>query len=166
MQNFSRYTKPLVLLVCFLLLFLLQSTDLLTIRPLYASAFLLFPFTVTFCMFCDEITAAVTGLLVGIFLDSLSTAAGGFHTLFFLLMGLAVSFILHFLFNNNLRSALLLSLSLGILYYLLRCILFDVSHGFFEDAAHYIFRSALPSLIYTNLFTIPFYYFHRALAKK
>lgn len=166
MQKFSRFAVPLLLFGCFFLLFLLQSTDILTIHSLYASAFLLFPFTVTFCMFRDEITATVTGLLVGIFLDSLSSAANGFHTLFFLLMGLAVSFILHFFFNNNLRSALLLSISLGILYYLLRCIFFDMSHGLFEDAAHYIFRSALPSLIYTNLFTVPFYYFHRALAKK
>lgn len=166
MQKITRYALMLLSALCFFLLFLIQSVDILTVTPLHATPLLLLPFLVTFSMYREELTAALAGLAVGILMDSISVGSLGFHTVFFFLVGFSVSFILHFYFNNNLQSALLLSILCSLIYYLARWLIFFLLRGRLEDGSFYLFRVALPSLIYTNLFTVPFFFFQRAFSQK
>ncbi|MBR7071660.1 MAG: rod shape-determining protein MreD [Clostridia bacterium] len=166
MQKLSRYGWRLLWAFLFFLLFLLQGTGWLTVRPLHANPMILLPFLVIFSMYHRELSSALTGLAVGIFLDSLSVSSTGFHSIFFFLTGLTVSLIAHYYFNKNIRSAILLSLIFCLCYYFARFFFFFLLRGNFTDGTYYLFRTALPSFIYTNLFSVPFFYLHHIISLK
>lgn len=157
----KHYGISLLNFLLFCLLFLLHYSGIFTIRFLHATPLLLLPYLVAFSMFCEEIAAAFAGLATGIFMDSVTSGSSCFHTVVFLLIGLFVSFTVHFLFNNNIRSAVLLSLLATLVYYLLRWLIFYTIGQTVADSLRYLLQFALPSVIYTNLFIIPFYYLHR-----
>ena len=59
---------------------------------------------VAICMFCSELTAALSGLVVGVFIDSTAATIQGFNAIMFLIIGLATSLIVKHLFNNIKRT--------------------------------------------------------------
>lgn len=161
----KHYGVSLLNFLLFCLLFLLHYSGILTIRALHATPVLLLPCLVAFSMFCEEITATFAGFAAGIFMDSVSSGSSCFHTVVFLLIALFVSFTVHFLFNNNIRSAILLSLLATLIYYLLRWLIFYTLGGNVTDSLRYLLQFALPSVIYTNLFIVPFYYLQRKFSR-
>lgn len=145
-------------LVMFTFLFLLHYSGLLSISSLHANPLILLPFLVAYCMFAQELSAALSGMLVGIFMDAFSSSGSYFHTILFFIIGCTVSVLVHYLLNNNFRTGIMLSLVATLFYFALRWLFF---HAFTEDitnSAGYLMRYALPSVIYTNLFIIPFYF--------
>ena len=117
-------------------------------------------------MFNEEWVSAFTGLAVGIFMDSSSSKFSIFHTVIFMFIGLAVSFTVHYLFNNNFRSAIALSLLASLFYFVARWIFFHAIGGVASDSIYYLMQYAFPSAIYTALFIIPFYFLQKKLYSK
>lgn len=156
----------LLQLSMFAFLFLLHYSGLLSVKALHANPLILLPFLVSFCMFSQELPAALTGMLVGIFMDAFSSSCSYFHTILFFIIGGTVSVLVHYLLNNNFRSGIMLSLVATLLYFILRWLFF---HAFKEDIVNstgYLMRYALPSVIYTNLFIVPFYFFQSFINKR
>ena len=142
-----------------IVLFLIHYNGLLTIPSLNANPILLLPFLISFCMFSQEITGAVAGLLIGIFMDSMSSSGSFFHTFLFFIIGLTVSLLSHYLLNNNFRSAIMLSILASIVYFLLRWFFFHaLVQNNFTYSVDYLNKYALPSIIYTNIFILPIYF--------
>ncbi len=146
-------------------LFILHYTKAFQIGSIRANPITVIPFLVAFSMFNEEWAAAFTGMATGIFMDSSSAAAGGFHTVVLGLIGLAVSFIVHYLFNNNLRSAIALSLLAALFYFVLRWLFFHAIGGNTDDSIYYLMQYALPSVLYTSIFIFPFYYLQKKFYK-
>ena len=143
-------------------LFLLHYTDLLHIGIFGAEPMLLLPFLVSYSMFREELHAAIAGALTGFFADGVASGTSFLHTIFFFILCFAIALATHYLLNNNLRAAVMLSLVSAICYYLLRWLCFFAFTGS-GNSIDYLMQYALPSVIYTALFIFPLYFLQRAI---
>ena len=150
----------------FILLLCIQYNGVFNIKIAQASPLLFLALLVALCMFCSELTAAVSGVILGIFVDTVTSTLPGFNAILLPLLGLAIALIVRYLFNNNIFSAIALCAVCSTLYYLLRWIFgFAFSSSLAENLT-YLLQTALPSVLYTTIFIIPFYYLEKALYKK
>ncbi len=150
----------------FIALIFIQYNAVFSIKILRANPMLPIALLVAVCMFCSELTAAISSLIVGIFIDGIAATPQGFNAIVLLITGLAVSLIVRHLFNNNIFSALALCAMAGAFYFLLRwlfCYAFLLS---FTENLTYLIRTVFPSVIYTTAFVVPFYYLEKTLYKK
>ncbi len=150
----------------FALLIFVQYNTVFTIKIAQANPILPIALLVAVCMFCSELTAAVSGLIVGIFMDSVAATPSGFNAVLLLVLGLAVALIIRHLFNNNIFSAITLCVLCTLIYFLIRWIFgFAFSISLTENLT-YLMQNIFPSVLYTALFIIPFYYLEKFLFKK
>lgn len=165
-SNRSRFYLVAILeFIIFAFLFLLHYSQALHISVIRANPITLIPFLVAFSFFNEEWVCAIVGMVVGIFMDSSSAKFSLFHTTVLMLIALFAALTVHYLFNNNLRSAIALSLLATLFYFLLRWLFFHAVSGSIEDSLFYLLYYALPSVVYTNLFIIPFYYLQKKFHK-
>ncbi len=150
----------------FIALIFIQYNAVFSIKIIQANPMLPIALLVAVCMFCSELTAAISSLIVGIFIDSVAATPQGFNAVVFLIAGLATALIVRYLFNNNIFSALALCAMTTTFYFLLRwlfCYAFLLS---LTENLTYLMRTVFPSILYTTVFTIPFYYLEKILYKK
>ena len=137
MKNRKNILKlRLVNTLIFIALLFIQYNGVFTISISRASPMLPLALLVTICMFCSELTAAISGLIVGVFID------------------------------NNIFASVALCALCTAFYLLLRwafCIAFSAN---FSENLTYIMRTIFPSVLYTAVFSIPFYYLERKLYGK
>lgn len=153
-------------LAIFILLLILHFSGVTAVKISGASPLLIIPLLTAFSMFFDELYAAFTGLAAGICMDAFTSGTYCFNALSLMLLGLAVSFTVHYLFNRNIRSALVLSLFCCAVYYFLRWLCFYAFGSGAEDSFLYLFRYGFPSAVYSALFVVPFYFLERFFYKK
>ncbi len=146
-------------------LFIMQRFELFSLKIGNAFPQLLLPLVVTVACFLREWTGFLFGLLSGIALDTVMNGTGFLNTVLFLLIGLFAGLLFRFILNRNLKSVMLAGTGFSFLYFLIRWLFLSL---FAKDAsAGAIFLSyELPSAIYTALFTLPFFYLTKWLAKK
>lgn len=162
-NRLRRYCVALIEFIIFATLLLLHYSGAFHITVLRANPVALIPFLVTFSFFNEEWASAFAGMAVGFFMDAVSSKYSLFHTVIFFFIGLLSCLIIHHLFNSNVFSAIALSLISTLFYFVLRWIFFHAVGGSIEDSVFYLMYYALPSVIYTNIFTVPFYYLQRKL---
>lgn len=129
----------------------------------YATTVLWLAYFVAFAMFCEELSATVCGFVIGFFVDAVSSAGSVYHTFFLGILGLAVSLLVHYWLNQNIRTALVLSFFSVMLYYFFRWLFFHAIGGVSTDSLLYLLKYAFPSVLLTSVFIIPFYYLNRKL---
>ena len=164
-QRSRHYGIAFVNLLLFAGLFMLHYSGIFALHILHANPIILIPCLVAFSMFSEEWVAAFTGMTVGIFMDSVASGSYCFNTILFMLLGVATSFTVHYLFNSNIRSAIMLSLSASLIYFLTRWMVFHTVGDNISNSIFYLLRFGLPSVIYTNLFIVPLFYLQRKFYK-
>ena len=150
----------------FIALFLIQYNGAFTISIARANPMLPLALLVTVCMFSSELTSAVSGLLLGVFVDTVASTPPGFNAMIFMIIAVAASLIIKHLFNNNIWAGVALCALCSAFYYLVRwlfCIAFTAT---ITDNLTYIMEIVFPSVLYTALFAIPFYYIEKKLYNK
>ena len=158
-QNRSRrFVVAIIEILIFATLLLLHYSGAFKITSIRSNPVTVIPFLVAFSIFNEEWASAFTGMAVGIVMDSSASQYSFFHTTIFMLIGLSSCLIIHYLFNNNVRSAIALSLLATLFYFLMRWLFFHAFSSSSYDSVFYLMHYALPSVIYTNLFIVPFYY--------
>ena len=153
-------------LAIFILLLLMHFSGITDIKIYGASLMLILPMLTAFSMFFDALYAAFTGLTVGICMDAFTSGTYCFNALSLMLLGLAVSFTAHYLFNRNIRSALVLSFFCCAVYYFFRWLCFYAFDSGSKDSFLYLFRYGFPSAVYSALCIVPFYFLERFFYKK
>lgn len=148
----------------FALALLIQYNDSFTVKIYSANPMLPLAVLISFSMFASEINSCFAGLIVGIFADSVSGMPVGFNTILFFIVGLAVSLMVRYLFNNNYRSAIMLCLICTGAYFIARWLI-GFAFGSLETSLGYLMRFAVPSIVYTCVFAIPLYYLQKFLLK-
>lgn len=152
------------LIAAFLIITEFTGKPLLSV--LGADPLLILSFCIAMSMFCSELTSAISGLIIGIFVDSASSGPAFFNTFFFMLICLAVSLTVHYYFNNNIRAAMALILICSILYFGIKWVFGHAFNGVINDSLQILLKNALPSALFTSVFIIPFYYLERAIFSK
>ena len=159
-------TLRLINTLFFAVAVLFQYNGVFKINILTANPMLLLALLVACCMFSSELTAALTGLAVGIFIDSVSSTPAGFNAILLMITALAVCLISKHLFNNNIFAAFTLCLLCSAFYYFMRWIFCIALWQSFAENLTYLMRYALPSAVYTAVFIIPLYFLEKFLYNK
>ncbi len=157
-NKISRF--PVIEAIIAFFVYLFHYTELIDISVYHASPLILLPITVGVAMFYDELTGLLFGLCCGCAMDAVT--GGVFNTIFFMLMGFAVSLLAQRIFNKNLPGAIAVTFISTLIYYgmkwFINYLLPDVQGKVYILLWHYF-----PSVIYTVLFIIPFYFFEKRL---
>lgn len=147
------------------LIYLFDSTGIITLKLGSAHPVLLIPLLVSVAMAAREWAGLVLGAFFGMLLDATGAESYCFNLLVFALIGTVCGLLSSYRVNDNIFSAIALSLGSSILYFVLKWAIFFLfaGHG---DALEYLFTISLLSALYTAIFIIPFYYFTGFISKK
>lgn len=150
----------------FLFLLVIQYNGVFTIKIMNANPLLPLALLVCTCMFSSELTASISGLLVGIFMDGVAATPPGFNSILLFILGLAVSLVVRHFFNNNIFSAVALCFLCTLIYFLLRWAFCFAFWSSLTENLTYLLQTVFPSILYTAVFSIPFYCIEKALYQK
>lgn len=137
------------------------SIKISSANPLAALALL-----VAVIMFSSELAGVLTGLALGVILDSVTSTPIGFNTVTLTVISFAAALISHYLFNRNIKSALTLCLLFSFAYFFARWLVGFAFAGDIKDSFIYLIRYAAPSAIYTTVFMLPFYFMEKQIFKE
>ena len=131
-----------------------------------ANAFSALALLVAVIIFSSELTGVLTGMALGIIIDSVSSTPIGFNMISLTLISLLATLISHYLFNCNLKSAMALSLICCTLYFAARWLVTFAFAGDIKGSFTYLFSFAATSAVDTAVFIIPFFYLEKKLFSK
>lgn len=166
MNKPNRIIPTTLNILIFALLYILHYCGIFNIRIIGANPLSPLALLVAACMFCSEGTAAFAGLTLGVFMDAVSSDSSFLYTATFLICGVGTSLITHYYFNNNIRSAVALCIISCVFVFLARWVFFYCFGKSLNESLDYLLHFALPSVIYTAIFIIPFYYLERRICRK
>ncbi|MBQ6714104.1 MAG: rod shape-determining protein MreD [Clostridia bacterium] len=147
----------------FLILAFAHNTGFHPFSIATANPFAVFALLIAFSMFATEWSSCFAGIFLGIFMDSGSANGSIFYTVLFFISALFVTVASRYIFNNNLRAAIVMCLICSLLLFGTRWLIFYGLHLGAAESITFLFKSALPSAVYTTVFIVPFYYFEKAI---
>ena len=166
MQNKKRH--PWINLIGFLLFFfafIIHYTDIVDISIKNAQPLIIIPLLTAFSIFNGAGVSAAVGLVIGIFMDSVSSGAVCFNAAVLMVSAAVVSVCAESLFNRNIRSAVLLCLLTSLFYFLLRWLCFYAFHTGEQENLTYLLSYVFPGILYTAVFVFPFYFLYKYFYK-
>lgn len=160
-----RFIAIITNLLLFGLFFIHHYSGFINISIAGVSPIIPIALLVCVAMFSSELTASLTGLLLGFFMDSSSSGSSCLYTITLFIVGFSVSFIIHFFFNKNIQAAVALgAMSCSFVFICRWFFLHALAYGISESIGYLMF-SALPCALYTTVFVIPFFFIERSLTK-
>ena len=162
-KRFS-YFVYLGIAVLYFFIFIFSRIPGLSLTLFGITPILLIPALMAGAMFFKESYALITGVYVGVLLDS-TTATGFFNTATFAVIGFCAGILATHLLNKNLRAAALLTLIMSFVYYFAKWF-FYILLGNEPQKMAYLFQISIPSCVYTTLYIIPFYFLFRFIYKR
>lgn len=153
----TAYLRYTVLGLLVVLVYLFQVTPRLLPSIGGALPVPLVPLALTIAMREYESAGAAFGLICGLLMDTASTSTMGFHAVLLLLLGFFSSLLVNSLFNDTLRTSLLLGAAGTAIYCVAHWVITCVLRGL-PDAAGFLLHHYTPVFVYTMVFLIPLYY--------
>jgi rod shape-determining protein MreD len=148
--------------VILVLLYVLRYSELMTLTIGQASPITLIPFVVAIAIFYGEWFGAAAGFFAGALMDGSMSGSSCFNTIVIMLIGLITGLLASYYMNKNVRSAACLSLGSAFVYLFIKTIFF-YSFKEIPTGAEYYSMYFIPTVFYTALFIIPFYFLERKL---
>ncbi len=164
-KNKTGFAITFVNTVLFFTVCLFYSTGTLSLSINSATPFTVLPLLAAFSIFASPQKSAITGLLVGIFIDSSAGDTYCFNAIILMLISLLVCLTANNIFNKNLKSAFVISLLAAIVYFLIYWAVFFIYRYNIKDSLTYLIGTGFPSAIYTSVFIFPFYFLFRFFEK-
>lgn len=161
-KNRGRYLAFLINFILIIFLFVIRYSGLITLVIGHAVPITLIPFVVAVSLFFGEWYGAAAGLFAGALMDSSMSGSSCFNTLTVMLLGLLCGVLSSYYMNKNIRSAACLSLGSAFLYLFARQTFFYSFKGITVGAEYYS-TYFIPTVIYTAVFIIPFYFLEKKL---
>ena len=143
----KRFLFVSIYLIACVFIILLQSSGLLTLQIVTASALLVLPAVAYggFCFGCY--IGAFIGFVCGVLTDAVSSTTY-FNTVALMVLGFACGIIMTYLFNRNLAAACVLCPSVSFLYFFSKWL---IVYAFKDPASGFVLLNyTLPSFIYTD----------------
>ena len=161
-KNRGKYLAVLINSVLIIFLFILRYSGLATLAIGNAVPITLLPIVVAIALFYGEWFGATAGLFAGALMDSSMSGSSCFNTLTVMLLGLVCGILSSYYMNKNIRSAASLSLGSAFVYLFLRQTFFYSFKGITVGADYYS-TYFIPTVFYTAVFIIPFYFLEKKL---
>lgn len=148
--------------VTLFLLFVLRYSGLLVLNIGQAVPVTLIPFVAAIAFFFGEWVGFAVGFAAGTLMDSAVVGAACFNTLTLMAVGLICGLLSTYYLNKNFKTTLCLSFGSTVFYFLLRYFVFFLIKGI-PVGGQALFTYAIPSIVYTTVLIIPFYFLEKAL---
>lgn len=143
-------------------IFIFRYSGLFVLNLGEVTSIMLIPLIVAISMFFGEFSGFIAGLVSGILLDTQVVGSSCFNIFALMLLGLLSGLFSTYLLNKNLKSAICLCLGATFLYFLARYLFLFAFQGSPLNFNYFI-SHIIPSVVYTSIFIIPFYYIERLL---
>lgn len=147
------------------LLFLLDSTSMLSLRIGNAKPQLLIPLLIAVAMAAKEWIGLIFGASFGILLDTIGAETLSFNMIMLTVIGCGCGLLCAHFVNDNIFAALTLSFFANLFYFFVRWFFFYVCADKGEVFS-YLWRYVVPTVIYNALFIIPFYLLMKYISKR
>lgn len=148
--------------VLLVFLYILRYSGIMTLKIGQAVPITLIPFVVAVAIFYGEWWGAAIGFFAGALMDGSMSGSSCFNTLSVMFIGLIVGVLASYFMNKNIRSAACLSLGSAFIYLFARMLFFYSFRGIGVGAEYYSLYF-IPTVFYTALFIIPFYFLEKKL---
>ncbi len=163
MKNNNRQLLAFIInIVIIILLYILRYSGIMTFSIGQAVPITLIPFVVAVAIFYGEWLGAVAGFFAGALMDGSMSGSSCFNTLVIMFIGLVSGILASYFMNKNIRSAACLSLGSAFVYLFAKTIFFYSFKGITTGTDYYSLYF-IPTVFYTALFIIPFYFLERKL---
>ena len=123
---------------------------------------ILLPLIVAIAMFKNSNSSLLAALLTGVLMDSTASDSSCFNTIFFVLAAAICNLLFNHYLNRNIKAAAYMSFLVSLGYFFLKYLIFFV----FRSVAvnyDYFMLYLIPSVVYTAVFIIPFYFLEKKL---
>lgn len=161
-KNRLRYLAFFINGVILVTLFIIRYSGLATLAIGEAVPITLLPLVVAISVFYGEWYGAAAGFFAGALMDTVMSGSSCFNTLVVMFIGLICGILSSYFLNRNIRSAACLSLGAATTYLFVRLTFFYFFRGISMDAEYYS-SYFIPTIFYTALFIIPFYFLEKKL---
>ncbi len=119
---------------------------------------LMLPLTVAVAMHEKEYCGAAFGLTFGLILDCFSSGVIAFNAILLMIIGCTCGLCSSLIFNRSLKSALLLNLLSGVVYYVFYIFVFKVFTGSPDPVYFFLHGTAIRGFVISLAAIIPFYF--------
>lgn len=150
-----------VFLIC--LITALRYSGVATFKIGNAVPVILLPLIVSVAMFFSDNVAILSGILSGVLMDSFSSDSSCFNTLCFVVAAAICNLLSNRFLNRNLKAAVYLSALVSTIYFFIKYLVFFVFNGISVNYDYFMLH-LIPSVVYTAIFIIPFYFLEKKLS--
>ena len=150
-----------IFLIC--LITALRYSGVATFKIGNAIPVILVPLVVAIAMFFGDNASILAGILSGVLMDSFSSDSSCFNTLFFVIMAAICNLLSNLFLNRNLKAAVYLSALVSTIYFFIKYLVFFVFSGISVNYDYFMLH-LIPSVVYTAIFIIPFYFLEKKLS--
>ena len=161
-KNYRKAIAFFVNAMLLITLFVLRYSGLITLTIGQATPITLIPFVVAIALFWGEWLGASAGFFAGALMDSAVNGSSCFNTLTLMLLGLICGVLSSYYVNKNIRSAACLSLGASFVYLFAR-LTFFYSFNSVATGSEYYSNYFIPTVFYTAVFILPFYFLEKKL---
>ncbi len=163
-RNFRTILKWVFYALLLLVAYILGQNHLLFgilgVRPV-----LILPLAISVAMFEHEFTGGIFAAAAGVLWGCSSDAVFGYYAIILLVLGVAAGLICSYGLSPNLLTSLLLSFGAAFITGLLDFFFFYVLWGY-NGLGVFFFTSILPTIVFTAVTVVPFYYIVRHIHLK
>ena len=146
-------------------LFLLESTGIVSFSMGRANPIILIPLLVAVSMAAREWIGLIFGAVFGILLDTVGYEKFCFNMIMLVIIGCLCGLLCSFYVNDNIYAAVVLFFFANLFYFTVRWFFFFVCAGKGE-ALTYFTKYCFPSIIYSTVLIVPFYFLIKYISKK
>ena len=158
------FTAAFINILLIILLAVLRYSGVATFKIGEAVPIILLPLIIAVSMFYTDNASLLAALLTGAFMDSLSADSSWYNTIFFVVAATVCNFLSNRFLNRNLKAAAYLTLIVSLIYFFLRYLIFFVFGGVSVNYDYFVLY-LIPSVVYTAVFIIPFYFLEKKLSE-
>ena len=148
----------------YFILFLITRIPGLSLKINNSTPFLLLPALIAGTIFFKEWFGFIGGIFLGLLQDSVQIT-GCFNLIALMLLGAIAGIAAAHFLNQNIRATVALTFVISLIYFLLKWFIFIFLKSK-EDAFIYLIEISLPSVLYTTVFAVPFYFLFKWVNNK
>lgn len=149
-----------VMLICTVIA--LRYSGVLTFQIGNAIPVVVLPIIIAIALFSSNTASLLYALLAGILMDSMSSDSSCFNTLFLVVTATACNLLINRLLNRNIKAAVYLSAVISLIYFFLKYLIFFAFRSISVNYDYFMLY-LIPSVLYTAIFIIPFYFLEKKL---
>ena len=158
-----RFISAFVNVAVICLITALRYSGVLTFKIGNAVPVVVLPVIIAISLFSSNTASLLYALFAGVLMDSMAADSSCFNTLFLVVTATACNLLISRLLNRNIKAAIYLSAIISLVYFFLKYLIFFAFNSISVNYDYFMLY-LIPSVLYTAIFIIPFYFLEKKLS--